>query len=119
MFSFRLQRSLPVCAAAATSALHTGSSRALPGLLLLSRAPPGLRPQLRFRYNRAEEEAQRRNRNRTVLTYIAAAGVGMIGLSYAAVPLYRLYCQVSPPEFIQTAVPRSGPKVLGSIMMIV
>lgn len=33
-------------------------------------------------------------RNKTVLTYIAAAGVGMIGLSYAAVPLYRLYCQV-------------------------
>ncbi|CAN9508838.1 unnamed protein product [Ophioblennius macclurei] len=34
-------------------------------------------------------------RNKTVLTYIAAAGVGMIGLSYAAVPLYRLYCQAS------------------------
>lgn len=30
-----------------------------------------------------------------MLTYIAAAGVGMIGLSYAAVPLYRLYCQAS------------------------
>lgn len=36
-----------------------------------------------------------KKRNKTVLTYIAAAGVGMIGLSYAAVPLYRLYCQVS------------------------
>uniref|UniRef100_A0A8D0E966 Cytochrome c oxidase assembly protein COX11, mitochondrial n=1 Tax=Salvator merianae TaxID=96440 RepID=A0A8D0E966_SALMN len=32
-------------------------------------------------------------RNRTVLTYLAAAVVGMAGLSYAAVPLYRLYCQ--------------------------
>lgn len=30
-----------------------------------------------------------------MLTYIAAAGVGMIGLSYAAVPLYRLYCQAA------------------------
>lgn len=35
-----------------------------------------------------------KTRNKTVLTYMAAAGVGMIGLSYAAVPLYRLYCQV-------------------------
>lgn len=41
------------------------------------------------------QEEEWRKRNRTVLTYIAAAGVGMIGMSYAAVPLYRLYCQVS------------------------
>ncbi|KAM6897553.1 cytochrome c oxidase assembly protein COX11, mitochondrial [Xenentodon cancila] len=40
-------------------------------------------------------EEEWRSRNKTVLTYIAAAGVGMIGLSYAAVPLYRLYCQAS------------------------
>ncbi|XP_028675200.1 cytochrome c oxidase assembly protein COX11, mitochondrial isoform X2 [Erpetoichthys calabaricus] len=40
-----------------------------------------------------KEEWQKRNK--TVLTYIAAAGVGMIGLSYAAVPLYRLYCQAT------------------------
>ncbi|KAL7869345.1 hypothetical protein AOLI_G00133330 [Acnodon oligacanthus] len=36
-----------------------------------------------------------KQRNKTILTYIAAAGVGMIGMSYAAVPLYRIYCQVS------------------------
>ncbi|XP_010898005.1 cytochrome c oxidase assembly protein COX11, mitochondrial isoform X3 [Esox lucius] len=41
------------------------------------------------------QEDDWRKRNKTVLTYIAAAGVGMIGLSYAAVPLYRLYCQAS------------------------
>lgn len=40
------------------------------------------------------QEEEWRGRNKTALTYIAAAGVGMIGLSYAAVPLYRLYCQV-------------------------
>lgn len=40
------------------------------------------------------QEEEWKARNKTVLTYIAAAGVGMIGLSYAAVPLYRLYCQV-------------------------
>ncbi|XP_048345771.1 cytochrome c oxidase assembly protein COX11, mitochondrial [Sphaerodactylus townsendi] len=34
-------------------------------------------------------------RNRTVLTYLAAAAVGMAGVSYAAVPLYRLYCQAT------------------------
>ncbi|KAG5854309.1 cytochrome c oxidase assembly protein COX11, mitochondrial [Anguilla anguilla] len=41
------------------------------------------------------QQEEWRKRNRTVLTYIAAAGVGMIGMSYAAVPLYRLYCQAS------------------------
>lgn len=40
------------------------------------------------------QEDDWKTRNKTLLTYIAAAGVGMIGLSYAAVPLYRLYCQV-------------------------
>ncbi|KAL0964876.1 hypothetical protein UPYG_G00330290 [Umbra pygmaea] len=41
------------------------------------------------------QENEWRKRNKTVLMYIAAAGVGMIGMSYAAVPLYRLYCQAS------------------------
>lgn len=36
-----------------------------------------------------------RRRNITVLTYIAAGAIGMLGLSYAAVPLYRLYCQAT------------------------
>lgn len=49
----------------------------------------------RNRKSRSQEE-EWKTRNKTVLTYIAAAGVGMIGLSYAAVPLYRLYCQVRP-----------------------
>lgn len=44
---------------------------------------------------RRSQEEEWKSRNKTVLTYIAAAGVGMIGLSYAAVPLYRLYCQAS------------------------
>lgn len=41
------------------------------------------------------QEDEWKTRNKTVLTYITAAGIGMIGLAYAAVPLYRLYCQVS------------------------
>ncbi|XP_056406601.1 cytochrome c oxidase assembly protein COX11, mitochondrial isoform X1 [Hyla sarda] len=36
-----------------------------------------------------------RTRNKTVLTYVTAAAVGMVGMSYAAVPLYRLYCQAT------------------------
>lgn len=44
-------------------------------------------------FTRRQEEEWRR-RNRSALAYIAAAAVGMVGMSYAAVPLYRLYCQV-------------------------
>lgn len=47
------------------------------------------------RSRKKSQEEEWKTRNKTVLTYIAAAGVGMIGLSYAAVPLYRLYCQAS------------------------
>ncbi|XP_046709988.1 cytochrome c oxidase assembly protein COX11, mitochondrial [Silurus meridionalis] len=42
-----------------------------------------------------QQEEEWKRKNKTILTYIAAAGVGMIGMSYAAVPLYRLYCQAS------------------------
>ncbi|KAM8946570.1 cytochrome c oxidase assembly protein COX11, mitochondrial [Pelodytes ibericus] len=45
-------------------------------------------------FTRGQEEEWRK-RNKTVLTYVAAAAVGMVGMSYAAVPLYRLYCQAT------------------------
>jgi cytochrome c oxidase assembly protein subunit 11 len=32
--------------------------------------------------------------NSDTLFYVAAVAVGTVGLSYAAVPLYRLFCQV-------------------------
>lgn len=35
------------------------------------------------------------NRHKTVLLYLSSAAVLACGLSYAAVPLYRLYCQAS------------------------
>lgn len=54
---------------------------------------PPRRPKSTNPFTRAQEEDWRR-RNKTVLTYVAAAAVGMLGASYAAVPLYRLYCQV-------------------------
>lgn len=57
---------------------------------------PARRPKSTNPHARAQEEEWRR-RNKTVLTYMAAAAVGMLGASYAAVPLYRLYCQVGLP----------------------
>ncbi|XP_004608706.2 cytochrome c oxidase assembly protein COX11, mitochondrial [Sorex araneus] len=69
-----------------------------PPLLLLppARAPALVprRPKSTNPFTRAQEEDWKR-RNRTVLTYVAAAAVGMLGASYAAVPLYRLYCQTT------------------------
>jgi len=34
-----------------------------------------------------------KQQNRTTLLYLASAAIGTIGLSYAAVPLYRVFCQ--------------------------
>lgn len=36
----------------------------------------------------------RNKRIRSTLYYVSAAGVLTVGLSYAAVPLYRMFCQV-------------------------
>ncbi|XP_051958853.1 cytochrome c oxidase assembly protein COX11, mitochondrial-like [Xyrauchen texanus] len=47
------------------------------------------------RRKQQSQEDDWKKRNKTILTYIAAAGVGMIGMSYASVPLYRLYCQAT------------------------
>ncbi len=33
--------------------------------------------------------------NRRTLTYMVAMAIAVVGLSYAAVPLYRLFCQAS------------------------
>lgn len=57
-------------------------------------AQPPRRPRSSNPFQRAQEDEWRR-RNKTVLTYVAAAAVGMLGASYAAVPLYRLYCQTT------------------------
>jgi len=85
-----------LCCPRASPLLTGCSSRALRSQAehFLRRQPPSrLVTRSRSRKSRSQEE-EWKTRNKTVLTYIAAAGVGMIGLSYAAVPLYRLYCQV-------------------------
>ncbi|KAK8770133.1 hypothetical protein V5799_013403 [Amblyomma americanum] len=40
------------------------------------------------------------HKNRTVLMYVTSMTVLVGGLSYAAVPLYRMYCQVAPGETV-------------------
>ncbi|MGF1611479.1 MAG: cytochrome c oxidase assembly protein [Kiloniellales bacterium] len=39
--------------------------------------------------------AQRRGRNAPVALLLAGVAVGMVGLAFASVPLYRLFCQVT------------------------
>ncbi|OCT77220.1 cytochrome c oxidase assembly protein COX11, mitochondrial [Xenopus laevis] len=58
------------------------------------RFPPVREFRSRNPFTRGQEKDWR-SRNKTVLTYVAATVVGMVGMSYAAVPLYRLYCQAS------------------------
>lgn len=55
---------------------------------------PPRRPKSSDPFTRAHVEEWRR-RNKTTLTYVAAVAVAMLGVSYAAVPLYRLYCQTT------------------------
>ncbi|XP_062975973.1 cytochrome c oxidase assembly protein COX11, mitochondrial [Elgaria multicarinata webbii] len=55
----------------------------------------GRREQQQQRRWRQQQQENWSRRNRTVLTYLAAGVVGMAGVSYAAVPLYRLYCQAT------------------------
>ncbi|XP_058835373.1 cytochrome c oxidase assembly protein COX11, mitochondrial [Topomyia yanbarensis] len=47
----------------------------------------------RFIGNQNRSEAIRRHKIRTTIYYVAAAGVMTVGMSYAAVPLYRMFCQ--------------------------
>ncbi|XP_005806787.1 cytochrome c oxidase assembly protein COX11, mitochondrial [Xiphophorus maculatus] len=79
------------------SALPGSSQRTLlsQGEHLLRRRPASRLPTRNHSRKSRGQEEEWRTRNKTVLTYIAAAGVGMIGLSYASVPLYRLYCQTT------------------------
>ncbi|XP_068610352.1 cytochrome c oxidase assembly protein COX11, mitochondrial [Brachionichthys hirsutus] len=99
---FRLLLRPPRCWRRLTSALRCADRRKLHSradhflqrrLFPLSDAP--IRGSKSRNRNFRSQEEDWKTRNRTALTYIAAAGVGMIGLSYAAVPLYRLYCQAS------------------------
>ena len=45
--------------------------------------------------SQAARTASWRKGNRATLTYVVALAVAVVGMSYAAVPLYRLFCQAS------------------------
>lgn len=57
-------------------------------------------------------------RNRRVLIVLSAVVFGMVGMAYASVPLYRLFCQVTGyGGTTQTAVSTPG-QVFGRVMTI-
>lgn len=41
------------------------------------------------------ESSEIKKKSRSTLYYLTAAGILTVGMSYAAVPLYRIFCQVS------------------------
>jgi hypothetical protein len=45
--------------------------------------------------SRGMAQSQSRGTNTDTMYYVAAVGVIAVGVSYAAVPLYRLFCQVT------------------------
>eukprot|EP00731_Ephydatia_muelleri_P028640 Em0020g284a len=45
--------------------------------------------------SQAARDSAWRKGNRATLTYVVALAVAVVGMSYAAVPLYRLFCQAS------------------------
>lgn len=57
-----------------------------------------LRHQFRWHISRGlsgKDEARRKLNTQSTLYYVTAAGVLFAGATYAAVPLYRMFCQVS------------------------
>lgn len=58
------------------------------------------RPSHRYFYNntiikRYFQNNTKNDKNKNLALYLVAGIVSMVGLSYAAVPLYRLFCQVT------------------------
>ncbi|MBN3300599.1 RB40B protein, partial [Amia calva] len=78
----------------ASRAQHCSPNQILTHKASLQHHVSQVRGMKRNPFTKSQQEEWRK-KNKTILTYIAAAGVGMIGMSYAAVPLYRLYCQAS------------------------
>ena len=75
-----------------------GCENVLPPLKLASSSASFRYPHIvgkRSALTAADIHLIRKRKNRTVLMYIGAAAISSIALAYAAVPLYRLYCQAS------------------------
>ncbi|CAG9793634.1 unnamed protein product [Diatraea saccharalis] len=59
---------------------------------VLCREPTRHKPKIIQNFHFRSIHEQKRN-NRSTLNYMIAIGVTTVGLSYAAVPLYRIFCQ--------------------------
>jgi hypothetical protein len=46
------------------------------------------------RSGRAAAEESVKERNKRLATYMLSIAIGVLGVSYAAVPLYKVFCQV-------------------------
>ena len=77
------------------SPLRTGGWRRLvqqPTLHLCARIPPAARG---FCTSSASASSRRAERNQQLALYAFATAVGVMGASYAAVPLYQMFCQAT------------------------
>lgn len=61
---------------------------------LINRRSPNVPTLLRFKSTNTSDKETLKLKNRSTLYYATAATVLFVGLTYAAVPLYRLFCQV-------------------------
>lgn len=64
-----------------------------------------LNPQKSFPNTGSRSLHDQKKNVRSTLNYMVALGVMTVGLSYAAVPLYRIFCQVSKKKsFLELSV---------------
>lgn len=58
--------------------------------------------------SRAAANAALQDRNRKVAIYMATVVAAVLGVSYAAVPLYKVFCQVQTRQYnLSTFLPNS------------
>lgn len=72
-----------------------GAIRPVARISLCNRNPKLSNLQIRFNSNNNADEASKKLKNRSTLYYATAAVVSFVGLTYAAVPMYRMFCQVN------------------------
>lgn len=66
----------------------------------LNHRTPNVSTFVRFNSNTNPDKVSQKLKNRSTLYYATAAGVLFVGLTYAAVPLYRMFCQVQLDELL-------------------
>ena len=89
-----IQRAAPVSTQSLSSRppVHSGHSTKPPTLLYY---PSPCISLLHNRHFTSNTRGSHRTSNTSTVRYIVATTIAVLGLSYAAVPLYRLFCQAS------------------------